>query len=160
MAAGGRLTPPEWRAQRFTGLMRPVLLLLAQVIPPLIPQKHVGATTPPYIEMLEQNSHIIYPALAVLVLVLLVAGILQAWKTQDLDGLQKAELKKEIVVHLRQEIGGAPAEQLARQVGIAPIKLVRLLEEMQKDGILLSHTNTQRLTIWRLKGVGGRANMG
>ena len=94
-----------------------------------------------------------------LVLVLLVAGILQAWKTQDLDGLQKAELKREIVVHLRQEIGGAPAEQLARQVGITSIKLVRLLEEMQNDGILSSHTNTQRLTIWRLKGVGGRANM-
>ena len=119
-----------------------------------VPQKHVGATTPPYIEMLEQNSHIIYPALAVLVLVLLVAGILQAWKTQDLDGLQKATLKKEIVVHLRQEIAGAPADQLARQVGVAPIKLMRLLEEMQKDGILSSHTNTQRLTIWRLKGVG------
>ncbi len=140
--------------------MGPVLLLLAQVIPPLIPQKHVGATPPPYIELLEQNSHIIYPALAVLVLVLLVAGILQAWKTQDLDGLQKAELKREIVVHLRQEIGGAPAEQLARQVGITSIKLVRLLEEMQNDGILSSHTNTQRLTIWRLKGVGGRANTG
>ncbi len=145
------------RFRRFNGA---VLLLLAQVIPPLIPQKHVGATTPPYIELLEQNSHIIYPALAVLVLVLLVAGILQAWKTQDLDGLQKAELKREIVVHLRQEIGGAPAEQLARQVGITSIKLVRLLEEMQNDGILSSHTNTQRLTIWRLKGVGGRANTG
>jgi hypothetical protein len=124
---------------------------ISQFVPP---PKHVGATNPPYIEMLEQNSHIIYPALAVLVLVLLVAGILQAWKTQDLDGLQKATLKKEIVVHLRQEIGGAPAEQLARALGVTPIKLMRLLEEMQKDGILASHTNTQRLTIWRLKGVG------
>ena len=132
-----------------------MFLVLAQVIPDLLPHKHVGATSPPYIEMLEQNSHIIYPALAILVLVLIVAGILQAWKTQDLDGLQKAELKKEIVVHLRQEIGGAPAEQLARQCGnISPIKLLPLLEEMQKDNILSSFTNTSRLTIWRLKGVG------
>ncbi len=134
--------------------------VLAQIggMPDVMPHpKHVGATSPPYIELLEQNSHIIYPALAVLVLVLIVAGILQAWKTQDLDGLQKAELKKEIVVHLRQEIGGAPAEQLARRVGVPPIKLMKLLEEMQKDNILSSHTNTDRLTIWRLKGVGGVA---
>ena len=130
-----------------------MLLVFAQVLPQL-PHKHVGATSPPYIEMLEQNSHIIYPALAILVLILLVAGILQAWKTQDLDGLQKAELKREIVVRLRQEIGGAPAEQLARGLGVQPIKLMRVLEEMQKDNILQSHTNTDRLTIWKLKGVG------
>lgn len=140
----------------------PVVWVLAQVagMPDIMThQKHVGATSPPYIELLEQNSHIIYPALAILVLVLIVAGILQAWKTQDLDGLQKAELKKEIVVHLRQEVGGAPAEQLARRVGVAPIKLMKVLEEMQKDNILSSHTNTDRLTIWRLKGVGGVAKL-
>ncbi|MFT3838547.1 MAG: hypothetical protein QM723_16335 [Myxococcaceae bacterium] len=137
--------------------MPAVVLLLAQIagMPDIVPhQKHSGATSPLYIELLEQNSHIIYPALAILVLVLIVAGILQAWKTQDLDGLQKAELKKEIVVHLRQEIGGAPAEALARRVGVPPIKLMKLLEEMQKDNILSSHTNTDRLTIWRLKGAG------
>ncbi len=113
-----------------------------------------SATDPAYIEFLEHNTHIIYPVLAVLVLGLIAAGILQAWRTQDLDGLQKAELKREIILELRKQLGGATADALARSVGIEPFKLVRLLEEMQRDGVLLSHTSTQRLTVWRLKGVG------
>jgi hypothetical protein len=28
---------------------------------------------------------------------------------------------------------------------------------MQQDGVLISHTTTQRQTVWRVKGVGGRA---
>ena len=117
-----------------------------------------SATDPGYIEFLEHNSHIIYPVLGILVLALIAAGILQAWRSQDLDGLQKAEVKREIILELRRQLGGASAESLARMVGMEPFKLVRLLEEMQRDGLLLSHTSTQRLTFWRLKGVGPEAH--
>lgn len=117
-----------------------------------------SATDPGYFEFLEHNSHIIYPVLGVLVLALIAAGILQAWRSQDLDGLQKAELKREIILELRKQLGGASAEALARTVGMEPFKLVRLLEELQRDGVLLSHTSTQRLTVWRLKGVGPEAH--
>ena len=123
----------------------------------LLPAEHYvkpdGAANPAYFELLEQNTHIIYPALAILVLVLLVAGILQAWRTQDLDGLQKAELKRALILVLRRDTHGAPVEVLAKEVGFASLKLVKLLEELQRDGIVISHTNTQRLTIWSLKGV-------
>ena len=112
------------------------------------------ATDPKYFEILERNTHIIYPVLGILVLVLIAAGILQAWRTQDLDGLQKAELKRDILQELRKQLAGVSAETLARKLGMEPLKLVRLLEEMQNEGILLSHTNTERLTVWRLKGVG------
>ena len=112
------------------------------------------ATDPGYFEFLEKNSHIIYPALGVLVLVLLAAGILQAWRSQDLDGLQKAELKREIMLELRKQLGGVTADALARAIGLETFKMLRILEEMQKDGLLQSHTNTQRLTVWHIKGVG------
>lgn len=118
--------------------------------------KPQDSTDPPYFEFLEKNSHIIYPALGILVLVIIAAGILQAWRTQDLDGLAKAELKREVVLELRRQMGGVTAEALARSVGLEPFRMVRLLEEMQKDGLLMSHTNTQRLTVWRLKGVGAQ----
>ncbi len=117
-------------------------------------QRPTNSASPEYIELLERNTHIIYPVLAVLVLVVLAAGILQAWKTQDLDGLQKAEFKREIIMELRKEMLGYTAESLARKVKLEPLKLVRLLEEMQSEGIISSTTNTQRLTTWRLKGVG------
>lgn len=122
------------------------LILLAQYNRP------ESATSPAYFEWLEKNSHIIYPALAILVLTLLVGGILQAWRTQDLDGLQKAELKREIVQQLRIETHGSPAEHIARKVGLEPIKLMKLLEEMQRDGLISSYVNTQRLTIWTMRG--------
>ncbi len=110
---------------------------------------------PEYIEILEKNTHIVYPVLAVLVLVVLMAGILQAWKTQDLDGLQRAELKKEIILQLRRDTFGASVEQLARRIKLDPLKLVQLLEQMQNEGKVVSTTDTQRLTTWRIKGVGG-----
>ena len=118
-------------------------------------ERPVNSASPEYIEMLERNTHIIYPVLAVLVLVVLAAGILQAWKTQDLDGLQKAEFKREIILELRRDTFGYSVETLARKVKLEPLKLVRLLEEMQGEGIVISVTNTQRMTTWRLKGVSG-----
>jgi len=121
------------------------------VFVPLLAQasysKPPGATSPKYFEFLELNAHIIYPLLAVLVLALLIAGILQAWRTQDLDGLAKAELKREVILELRRVMGGATVE-------LEPFKLVKLLEEMQRDGIVACHTTSQRLTVWQLEGVG------
>ncbi len=118
------------------------------------PVRPNDSVNPAYIEILERNTHIVYPVLAVLVLVVLVAGILQAWKTQDLDGLQRAEFKREIILELRRDTLGYSVEVLARRVKLEPLKLVRLLEEMQTEGVVMSVTNSQRLTTWRLKGVG------
>ena len=122
----------------------------------LAPETAVTPDSPGLLELLERNSNIIYPALAVLALVLIVAGVLQAWRSQDLAGLEKAEFKREIILHLRRQMGGsASGEQLSRAIGLEPFKTQTLLEEMQKDGVLAPYTNTQRLTVWRLKGVGG-----
>ena len=107
-----------------------------------------------YLALLERNSHIVYPVLAVVVGLLLVLGILEAWRSQDLDGLQKVELKREIILELRRQIGGESAETLARAIGLESFKTEKLLEEMQRDGIVVSHTNTARLRLWRVKGAG------
>jgi hypothetical protein len=114
-----------------------------------------GATNVPYLELLENNTHIIYPALAIMVVVLIVAGILHAWKTDDLDSVVKAEAKREIVMQLRRELHGMSAERLTRMTGLELSKLVRLLQEMQDEGMLTSHTNSQRQTTWVLKGIIG-----
>ena len=121
----------------------------------LAPVTSVSTDGPGYFELLEHNSQIVYPALGVLALVLIVAGVLQAWRSQDLAGLEKAELKREIILHLRKQMGGsASGEELARAIGVAPLQTNQLLEEMFRDGILQNYTNTQLLKIWKLKGVG------
>lgn len=110
-----------------------------------------SAETARYFELLEANAHIIYPVLAVLVLALIVAGILQAWRAHDLDGVAKAKIRREVMGELRRQSGGTTADALARAVGLEPFKLVKVLEEMQRDGLLISHTNTHRLTVWQIR---------
>lgn len=107
-----------------------------------------------YFELLERNTHILYPLLTLLAVTIIIAGILQAWRAQDIDGLAKVELKREIILELRRHLGGLSAEHIAKVIGVESFKTQKLLEEMLKDGILICHTNTQRLTLWRLKGVG------
>jgi hypothetical protein len=107
-----------------------------------------------YIELFQRNTHIIYPMLAVLVLVMMIAAILQAWRTHDMDLSEKMGHKKEIVMMLRQQLGGVSADAISRSIGLENLKTQKLLEDMQRDGILISHTNTSRLTLWRLKGIG------
>jgi hypothetical protein len=107
-----------------------------------------------YIGLLEENAHIVYPVLGVVVLALLGVGIFQAWRAQDLDGVQKAEFKRAIISELRRNMGGSSAEALSRAIGLEPLKLGKLLEEMLETGTLSCHTNTQRLTVWQLKGLG------
>jgi hypothetical protein len=122
----------------------------------LSPEVAVSTDGPGYFELLEHNSQIIYPALAILALVLIVAGILQAWRSQDLAGLEKAELKREIILHLRKQLGGSSTgEELARALGVTPLQMNKLLEEMYRDGVLQNYTNTQHLKVWKVKGVGG-----
>jgi hypothetical protein len=143
-------------------LMPPSLLtpLLAQLpIPGLDsgPDRPASSVDPSYFELLERNSHIIYPALALLVLGLVTVAILQASKAQEMDGAVKAEFKKLIVDELRRYPAGLETPDLASATGLDRGKLVRLLDQMQQDGVLVSHTTTQRQTVWRVKGVGGRA---
>lgn len=127
-------------------------------IPGLTPDypKPVDSLSGNYFDLLERNSHVIYPALGLLVLALLAFGIVSAWRSNELDGLQKIELKREIVLVLRRQVGGESVDAIAKSLGLEPFRTVRLLEEMQQDGILASHTNTERRTVWRVKGVGGR----
>lgn len=137
------------------------LSLLAQLqIPGLDdggPEKPASSVDPSYFEQLERNSHIVYPALGVLVLVLVSLAILQAARAQEMDGAAKAAYKRRIVDELRRHPAGLQAPELASALGLDRSKLVRLLDQMQQEGVLQSHTTTQRHTVWRVKGVGGRA---
>lgn len=115
--------------------------------------KPVSATQPRYIEFIEEHTQIIYPGIAVLVISLIALGIISAWRTEDIDGIEKAELKREIVRALRQELHGVTTEQLAKSLSIPNLKLIRLLEEMAQQGITESRTDTRRVTTWRIKGL-------
>jgi len=116
--------------------------------------KPTSSMAPKYIEMLEQNSHIVYPSIAALTLLILVAGIFKAWKSQDMDGLTKNEFKRAIVNELRRNLAGLPGEVIARAVGLDRLKTVRLLEQMQQEGMVNSYMSSNQMMMWRVRGVG------
>jgi predicted transcriptional regulator len=110
-----------------------------------------------YLELLERNSHIVYPALAVITLGLVSAGVLQSLRSQKVDGATISRYKQTIVDALRRQPVGLPATALAGELGLDTHKTVRLLEQMQQDGVLDSYTNSQRITLWQVKGLSGRS---
>jgi hypothetical protein len=120
-------------------------------------ERPVSSITTGYIELLEKNSHIVYPVIAVVTLLLIGWGILSSWRMQDMDGLQKNEFKRAIINELRTNISGMPGDLLGRSIGLDRLKTNRLLEEMQTEGLVLSHTNSERLTVWRVRGAGPTA---
>lgn len=117
--------------------------------------KPPSSMAPKYFDMLEQNSHIVYPSLAILTLLLVVVGIFQAWKSQDMDGLTKNEFKRAIINELRRNLAGLPGEVIARAVGLDRLKTVRLLEQMQQEGMVNSYMSSNQMMMWRVRGAGG-----
>jgi hypothetical protein len=105
-------------------------------------------------ELIEANRQLVYPTVALVTLGLIALGVLQALRSQDMDGLQKAGFKREIVAEMRKQVVGVTAEVLARKLGLEKFKTVRLLEEMQADGVLFSYNNTEHRQVWKLRGVG------
>ena len=116
--------------------------------------KPTTSMSPTYLELLEQNSHIIYPALGILTAVLLVAGIFQAWRSQDMDGLTKNEFKRAIVNELRRNLSGLPGDIIARAVGLDRLKTMKLLEQMQQEGMVNSYMSSNQMMMWRVRGAG------
>ena len=101
--------------------------------------------------LLEEYGHIVFPALGILVVVLLGAAVVSAWRNPEMDGAEKARLKGEIIRQMRQNIGWITAAELAEKLGIETHTVAMLLEEMKDDGILVTGM-IENLLHYRLKG--------
>ncbi len=134
--------------------IRAVLLIDLPGDPPRY-TKPAGSAEVRYFELLENNSHIIYPIIAVSVVALIAFGVISAWRSEDMDGLKKAEAKREIIRLLRREVYGMTADHLAKSCSVPGGRMLKLLEEMAEANIVESRTDTSRVTTWRMKGLTG-----
>ena len=107
----------------------------------------------PIYDFFEKHGPVLYPAMGIFVVLAMVLTVLASLKDQEISGLEKAKMKQALLDHLRAGVGGSTAEELAQAIHLDRLKAARLLEEMQADGLLQSYVNTQRLTVWQLKGV-------
>jgi hypothetical protein len=99
----------------------------------------------------DRHTQVVFPTLVVLSLIVLLTGIIQAFRSEDLRGTDRVELKREVLVAVRRHPGGVAAEQLSKDTGIQTRLLVKLLEDMQRIGWVTCFTNTQRLTLWTVQ---------
>ena len=105
------------------------------------------------IDWIERNKQVLYPSIAIVVVLLMVIGILRAWRTTELNAEAKTKFKGEILRMMRMNLAGLLADEIAKAIGLDRLKTLKLLEEMQRDGVLQSHTTTQRFTVWRVRGL-------
>ena len=94
---------------------------------------------------MEKHGGLLLPLLALLMLVLLVAGVVSAWKTPEIAGAEKARLKGEIIRTLRSHIGWMTAQEVGEALGIETHTAATMMDEMKKDGVLVSGTIDSRL---------------
>ncbi|MFW6369181.1 MAG: hypothetical protein ACOC0J_01205 [Myxococcota bacterium] len=94
---------------------------------------------------MEKHGGLLLPLLAVLMLILLVAGVVSAWKTPEIAGAEKARLKGEIIRTLRSHIGWMTAQEVADRLEIETHTAAALMNEMQQDGVLVSGTMEGKL---------------
>ncbi len=146
------MLPTFWAGYTFKTVLAALVFALVDLPgqpPPYA--KPQSATDVRYIELLENNTHIIYPVLAGLAIVALVLGILQAFRKDDMSIVDKAEVKREIIRELRKQVTGMTVEGLSRAVALPRLKVDRLLQEMKDENIVDSRTDSQRNTTWRMK---------
>ncbi len=127
--------------------------LIAWVDPEGAYARPVSALDETALDWFENHTQIVYPTIAVVTLSLIAIGIFSVWRTDDLSGVQRAEITRDIIRELRREIHGMTADQLARATGVPLFQLVKLLESLQDQKVLESRTDTRRITTWRLRGL-------
>ncbi|MDF1563910.1 MAG: hypothetical protein P1V51_12755 [Deltaproteobacteria bacterium] len=104
------------------------------------------------LDFLERNRHIIYPAVGVLVIILLGASVISAWRTPKVEGAEKARLKGEVIRAMRQNIGWITAAELAERLDVDLALVVQILTEMKEEDVVVSAT-IQNLVNYRLRGI-------
>lgn len=117
----------------------------AQLSPLPEPQAHHVA------EWLGREGHILFPALAIFVAVMLLAGLTHAFGNRELRSLEAEEIERELLSVLRRRPDGAAGDELSAATGLAPIKVLQALEGLQRLGKVETRSTDHRLVVWRMK---------
>lgn len=105
-------------------------------------------------EWLELHGHIVFPIIGVVTLVILVVGLVSAFRSDEISGMVKVEYKRELIHGLRRNPGGFTLQEMVKLLKLRPRQIELLLEEFVEDGLLVIQKDRQRGKIWRLRGVG------
>jgi hypothetical protein len=104
-------------------------------------------------EWVEAHGAIVYPAIAAVVIGLLVFSVLRGWKAVELTAAEKRKLKEDVLRLMRKLPAGVSAETVARELDVDVFHAATVLHEMENDGVIQESTMTSGVTAYRLKGL-------
>lgn len=111
----------------------------------------MDAALPDWMSHLEQLLRPWFPALAALAILLVLGGVINAWRAQSSETQKARTLGRQVLRALRRQPAGATADSLARELQVAPHRLAGLLEELQRKRRISSHTTSDRRTMWVIR---------
>lgn len=91
-------------------------------------------------EWIEANGSITYPAVAVVVIGLMVWALLAGFRTDRLNAEQRGALKMRIVQLMRRRVSGVSAEAVSAELQIDLLVAARLLAELAEEGLIDAST--------------------
>ncbi len=114
----------------------------------------VGASSDPGPRMLwewiERHASFVYPAIAILIVGLIVGALLASWKADDVTAEKRGELKMRIMQIMRRRISGVAADTIAAELQIDLMLAARLLTELDQEGLVSA--SGQQPVQYRLRG--------
>lgn len=87
-------------------------------------------------EWIEANGRFTYPAVAVVVIGLMVWALLAGFRTDRLNAEQRGALKMRIVQLMRRRVSGVSAEAVSAELQIEILVAARLLSELAEEGLI------------------------
>jgi hypothetical protein len=104
-------------------------------------------------EWVEAHGAIVFPAIAAVVIGLLVFSVLRGWKAVELSAEEKRRLKADIMRLMRKLPAGVSAEAVAKEFAVDVFHAATLLREMEDEGLIQESTMTSGVSAYRLKGL-------
>lgn len=104
---------------------------------------------------IEDNGALVYPAVAVVIIGLIVATLLASFRSDDMNADQKGQLKMKIMQVMRRRISGVSAEAIAAELQVDLLVAGKLLTELDTEGLIAaSGKSASGPVMYRIRGSG------
>jgi hypothetical protein len=104
---------------------------------------------------IEQNSAVVYPAIAIVIVGLIVGALMASWKSDEMNAEQRGQLKMKIMQIMRRRISGVSAQIVAAELQIDISVAAKLLNELAEEGLVAGGQGSGSAPVqYRIRGSG------
>jgi hypothetical protein len=136
--------------------VNPLVTLLLAAGQKAVPERAPESSAHELWVWIESNSSVVYPAIAIVIVGLIVAALMASWKSDELNAEQRGQLKMKIMQIMRRRISGVNAQQVAAELQIDVSIAAKLLSELAEEGLVAAAAQSSNAPQqYRIRGSGG-----